>query len=60
MKPSYGLTDEQVEAMIEASIDHAEEDLQGAQVAGARVEADAILAATEKASGTTLDTELRG
>ncbi len=49
VKPSYGLTDEQVEAMIEASIDYAEADYAAAQVAGARVEADAILAATEKA-----------
>ena len=49
VKPSYGLTDEQVEAMIEASIDHAEEDFQAAQVAGARVEAENILAATDKA-----------
>lgn len=49
VKPSYGLTDEQVEAMIEASIDHAEEDLTAAQVAQARVDADAIIAATEKA-----------
>jgi Fe-S protein assembly chaperone HscA len=49
VKPSYGLTDEQVEAMIEASIDHAEEDFQAAQVAGARVDADGILAATDKA-----------
>ena len=49
VKPSYGLTDEQVEAMIEASIDHAEEDLQASQAAQARVDADAIIAATEKA-----------
>ncbi|MGI8991937.1 MAG: Fe-S protein assembly chaperone HscA [Bryobacteraceae bacterium] len=49
IKPTYGLTDEQVEAMIEASIDHAEEDFTARQVAEARVEADAILAATEKA-----------
>jgi molecular chaperone DnaK (HSP70) len=49
VKPSYGLTDEQVEAMIEASIDHAEEDLIAAQVAQARVEADSILGATDKA-----------
>ena len=40
VKPSYGLTDEQVEAMIEESIDHAEEDFQARQVAEARVEAD--------------------
>src|SRR5207244_605700 len=49
VKPSYGLTDEQVEAMIEASIDHAEEDYKAAQVAGARVDADAILGAVDKA-----------
>jgi molecular chaperone DnaK len=49
VKPSYGLTDDQVEAMIEASIDHAEEDYAAAQVAGARIDADTILAATEKA-----------
>jgi molecular chaperone DnaK len=49
VKPSYGLTDDQVEAMIEASIDHAEEDFRDAQVAQARVDADTILAATDKA-----------
>lgn len=49
VKPSYGLTDEQVEAMIEASIDHAEDDYRAAQVAASRVDADAIVAATEKA-----------
>jgi len=49
VKPSYGLTDEQVEAMIEASIDNAEADFKAAQVAGARVEADTILGATDKA-----------
>jgi molecular chaperone DnaK (HSP70) len=49
VKPSYGLTDQQVEAMIEASIDNAEADFKAAQLAGARVEADNTLAATEKA-----------
>jgi Fe-S protein assembly chaperone HscA len=49
VKPSYGLTDEQVEAMIEASIDHAEADFQAAQAALARVDADTILAAVDKA-----------
>lgn len=47
--PSHGLTLEQVEAMYQASIDHAEEDLQAAQVAQARVDADAILLAVDKA-----------
>jgi molecular chaperone DnaK len=49
VKPSYGLTDDQVEAMIEASIDHAEEDFEAAQMASARVDADTILAAVGKA-----------
>jgi molecular chaperone DnaK (HSP70) len=49
VKPSYGLTDEQVEAMIRESLDLAEEDFKERQVREARVEADAILAAVEKA-----------
>jgi molecular chaperone DnaK len=49
VKPSYGLTEEQVEAMIQESFDKAEEDLRERQVREARVEADNILAATEKA-----------
>jgi Fe-S protein assembly chaperone HscA len=59
IKPSYGLTDEQVEAMIEASIDHAEEDYTAAQVAQARVDADTILAATDKAKRSDAWFELR-
>ena len=49
VKPSYGLTDQQVEAMILESFEKAEEDFVERQVREARVEADAILAATEKA-----------
>src|SRR5690242_8385402 len=49
VKPTYGLTDEQVEAMYLESFDRAEEDLNERQVREARVEADAILAATDKA-----------
>src|SRR5229473_3589338 len=49
VKPSYGLTDEQVEAMISESIDRAEEDFRARQVAEARIEADRILAAVDKA-----------
>lgn len=49
VKPSYGLTDEQVEAMIEASIDHAEEDFNARQAAEARVDADTILIALDRA-----------
>jgi Fe-S protein assembly chaperone HscA len=47
--PSYGLTLEQTEAMIDDAILHGEEDLQAAQVALARVDADAILLAIGKA-----------
>jgi molecular chaperone DnaK (HSP70) len=49
VKPSYGLSEEQVEAMIRESFDKAEEDLRERQVREARVEADNILAASEKA-----------
>ncbi len=49
VKPSYGLTDEQVEAMILDSFEKAEQDFQERQVREARVEADSIIAALEKA-----------
>jgi molecular chaperone DnaK (HSP70) len=49
VKPSYGLSEEQVEAMIRESYDKAEEDMRERQVREARVEADNILAATDKA-----------
>jgi Fe-S protein assembly chaperone HscA len=49
VKPSYGLSDDQVEAMILDSFEKAEEDFRERQVREARLEADTILAATEKA-----------
>jgi molecular chaperone DnaK (HSP70) len=49
VKPSYGLSEEQVEQMIRESFEKAEEDMRERQVREARVEADSILAATEKA-----------
>ena len=49
VKPSYGLTDEQVEAMILESFEKAEEDFAARQVCEAQVEADAVLSATERA-----------
>jgi Fe-S protein assembly chaperone HscA len=49
VKPSYGLSEEQVEAMIQESFDNAEKDLNERQVREARVEADTMLLATEKA-----------
>jgi Fe-S protein assembly chaperone HscA len=58
VKPSYGLTDEEIERMLEESIDHAEEDVRQRQVREARVDADAILHATRAqlaAHGTLLE-----
>jgi molecular chaperone DnaK len=49
VKPSYGLTDEQVEGMLEASIDHAETDVAARLLIEARNDADSILRATRKA-----------
>jgi Fe-S protein assembly chaperone HscA len=49
VKPSYGLTEEQVEAMIRESFEKAEDDFQERQLREARLEADTILGATEKA-----------
>ena len=49
VKPSYGLTDEQVESMIRESFEKAEQDFRERQVREARIEGDTILAAVEKA-----------
>jgi Fe-S protein assembly chaperone HscA len=48
VKPTYGLTDEQVETMILASFDNAEADIQERQVIEAKNEAETILTAVEK------------
>lgn len=48
VKPTYGLTDEQVEDMILASFDNAEQDIEERQVIEAKNEAEVILAAVEK------------
>jgi molecular chaperone DnaK/molecular chaperone HscA len=52
VKPTYGLTDEQVETMILDSFDKAEEDISARQVIEAQNEANTILEATEKARKT--------
>ncbi len=49
VKPSYGLTDEEVEAMIRESFQFAAEDIKARQVIEAKTEADAIIMATQKA-----------
>jgi Fe-S protein assembly chaperone HscA len=48
VKPSYGLVDEDIERMLEESMDFAEEDIRQRQVREARVEADMILHATRE------------
>ena len=49
VKPTYGLTDEQVESMILASFDHAEEDFARRLLIEARNEAENILRAVDNA-----------
>jgi Fe-S protein assembly chaperone HscA len=49
VKPSYGLSDEEVERMIGESFKFAADDLKARQLIEARTEAEAILRATEKA-----------
>ena len=49
VKPSYGLTDEQVEKMLMDSYEFAEEDIRKRQVIEARTEADIVKRAAEKA-----------
>jgi molecular chaperone HscA len=48
VKPSAGLTDEEIERMLIASIEHAEEDVQARLLIDARVEAQRILKAAEQ------------
>ncbi len=48
VKPTYGLTDEQVESMILESFDYAEADIEQRQLIEARNEADTIIAAIDK------------
>jgi molecular chaperone HscA len=62
VKPSYGLTDEQIEQMLLDSYEFAEDDLKKRQLVEARVEAERILAALDvalKADGQLLSDEER-
>jgi molecular chaperone DnaK/molecular chaperone HscA len=52
VKPTYGLTDEQVETMILDSFDNAEDDITARQVIEATNEAQTILTAVEKGEKT--------
>ncbi len=49
VQPSYGLYDNDIERMLEESIEYAEQDFAERQVIEARTEAEAILTATAKA-----------
>jgi molecular chaperone HscA len=55
VQPSYGLTDEQVEEMLLDALDHGEEDFEARRLADARVEAERILLATQKAVASDAD-----
>jgi molecular chaperone DnaK len=48
VKPSYGLTDDEVERMLIESFEHAETDFAARLLVEARNEADLVIAATEK------------
>jgi molecular chaperone DnaK len=48
VKPSYGLTDEEVERMLLESFEHAQEDVDARMLIEARNESEAIIHATEK------------
>ncbi len=55
VKPSYGLTDEEVENMLLAALDYGEEDFEKRRLIEARVEADRVVMATRKAIGADAD-----
>ncbi len=60
VKPTYGLTDDQVESMILESFDHAEEDFAKRLLIEARNEAETILAAVARAPQNPAWQQLRG
>ncbi len=49
VKPSYGLSEDEIEVMLESSIDNAETDVEVRMLIEARVEAEGILRALDKA-----------
>lgn len=60
VKPTYGLTDEQVESMILDSFDHAEEDFAKRLVIEARLEAESILTKVDAAKQSPAWSQLAG
>jgi len=55
VKPSYGLTDDEVEQMLIDALDHGESDFELRRLRDAQVEATRILLATDKAMDTDAD-----
>ena len=51
VQPSYGISDTEIERMLEESIEYAEQDFAERQAIEARTEAETILVATQKALG---------
>jgi molecular chaperone DnaK (HSP70) len=49
VRPTYGLSEDEVERMIDESLEHAEADVRARALIDARNEADTVLRATEKA-----------
>jgi molecular chaperone HscA len=60
VKPSYGLTDDEVERMIRDSFDHADDDMGARLLMVERVEADRILGATRAALVASADLLIAG
>ena len=60
VQPSYGISDSEIERMLEESIEFAEQDFAERQAIEARAEAEAILSATAKALASAPDSELAG
>ena len=49
VKPSYGLTDDEIESMLRASMEHAEEDMKARSLREEQVEAERVIEALDSA-----------
>jgi molecular chaperone DnaK len=58
VQPSYGISDNEIERMLEESIEYAEQDFAERQIIEARTESELILAATAKALANTQSANL--
>jgi molecular chaperone HscA len=55
VRPSYGLSDDEVERMLIDALDHGEQDFEARRLVDARVEGERLLLATEKGLGADAD-----